>query len=404
MKNKKITILVLSLLFSAVLIVYYAQPFFANPKDLAFNFKEVEGSIKEIENLHYVGTVEQETGLLIDISPQETKRIGSLLTDSMYTYRSPDIKRWQKEYRSFMRNKQNSTLNFFEEEESLFYLNDYNHDWNKEGEKKVTAEIERLDKKTKEVSKKSFTVEAPFDIQYISYQNIQKAGDFLAIQSSMHTSQSQINAIYIYNWDTGEIVDEMLAEEYQENQNESSYLTIETLDTENPAFLLNKTIYLNEFVPQEASGETEEVQKVLEEYQAYDPRTTKSVKVSLPEELTASEVPSVVGKGNIVFVKKKEDVFHISVFNVEKQEIVEEKNISVNKDTFSADDYFQLIQKDERLLVTRFYMEHADDQVGILLIDLNNLEKLFEGKMQLDQDSRKLLNNHAINFDSIDFN
>ena len=93
MKNKKITILVFSLLFATILGIYYLKPFLVKPNDIKFNFVDVEGTPKEIEDLHYIAMTEYDTVLKMDITPKGTKQLGNDFLGSIYTLQSPDIER-----------------------------------------------------------------------------------------------------------------------------------------------------------------------------------------------------------------------------------------------------------------------------------------------------------------------
>ncbi|UJF16500.1 hypothetical protein LZ578_05190 [Jeotgalibaca sp. MA1X17-3] len=399
MKNKKIAILLLSIIFTFVLGVYYAQPFLADPQKSSFNFKVVEGNLNEIENLHYTTAVENDGSMSLDISPEGTKRLDSVLLGSIYTYQSSDMKRWQNEYRTFMRKKQYSYNNFTEEEDDLFYTNDYSRNWSKDGENKVAIQIEKLDKATKEVTTKEINIESLDEIEFISYHNISKAGPYLAIQAYVNTAQTQKYNTYIYNWETGEIVDEIQASDSFDYWSGDTTLYIEVLDTENPKFLLNKRSYLYE----EVAGQEWQDEKIENDYQIYNPETKDTEKIFLPYELTDNHIRYVVGDGNVIFVEKSEEHFQVTIYDVENQKLINEKIIPIQSNTFSEEPYFHIVKQDSKLLITQTYMESEHSTIGIVVVNLDRFEKNFEGTMGLTDQSKEELKDREIYFDSIYF-
>lgn len=399
MRNKKITILLLSIVFTVVLGVYYAQPFLANSQNSSFDFTVVEGNLSEIENLHYTTAMENDGSMFLDISPKGTERLDSVLLGSIYTYQSSDMKRWQDEYRSFMRKKQYSYTNFMEEEDALFYIGDYTRNWNEDGVNKVVIEIEKLDKKTKKVTTKEINMEFPDIIEFISYQSISKAGPYLAVQAYVNTAQTQKYTTYIYNWETGEVVDEIEVSDSFDNLSDDTDLNIEVLDKNNLKFLLNKRNYSFGDVP----GQEGEDEKIENNYQIYDPESKDTEKVLLPYELTDYEMSYVVEGGNMIFVEKKEDHFLITVFDVENQKVRKEKIIPIEPSTFSEESYFHVIKQDSKLLITQMYINPGNSHVGIVVVNLDSVEKTFEGKIELTNQSKEELKNRGINFESVYF-
>lgn len=399
MRNKKITILLLSIIFTIVLGVYYAQPFLADSQKSSFNFTLVEGDLNEIENLHYTTAMENDGSMFLDISPEGTEHLDSVLLGSIYTYQSSDIKRWQNEYRSFMRNKQYSYSNFTEEEEALFYIGDFTRNWSKDGENKITIQIERLDKATKEVTEKELNIESMDEIEFISYQNICKAGPYLAIQAYVNTAQTQKYTTYIYNWETGEVVDEIEASDSFDYWSGDTNLYIEVLNKENPKFLLNRRNYLYEDVP----GQEWQDEEIENDYRTYNPKTTDTEEVFLPYELTDNDISYVVGDGNVIFVEKSEEHFLITIYDVENQKVSKEKIIPIEPKTFLEESYLHVIKQDSKLLITQMYIEPERSSVGIVVVNLDSIEKTFEGTMELTDQSKEELKNREIYFESIYF-
>lgn len=399
MRNKKITSLILSLLFLGVVGAYYIQPFLTAPKEIQFQFQTKEGDQEELKGMHLINTSWSEGDSEKDISLEKTVRGGSRFFGSAYTNRTVRIKKWQSQYRSFMRNKVDFEGNFTEDEEGLFYIEDgYEKKWEKDDENHFLLPIERLDKETKEVTKKDLKISAPADLDYVSSQIFEKAGPFLAIYLIIGNYQTQERITYFYNWETGETIDELKQKTTSENANYGSSFNLEVLDEQDPRFLLKETKYYYHF-----EDPMEEVTTVEDWNQIYYPATKELQEIQLPEEFSKDTAQYLVEDGKVTLVTRQEDAIHVAVYDAENNKMLQEKSVPIDTDTFAEELYVQLNIHDGKLFITENYAETPEDEIGILVLEEDRLEKRFEGTLQVAEASKSELVDEPLYFDDIYF-
>lgn len=369
-----------------------------NAKNLPkFDIQTVSGDEQIKENLILTGifgtTIFSEDYFRVEDGKTIYSRTKSFINHDKLFYNNKHIIDLQTDYRGFMRGKDNDEAAFYENDEKLVYGNVI---YEYLGAGDYTFEIDVLDKKTnKRVS--SFTHHIPnrHDYWSIELAHTQLIGDELKIMTfNDMTSSDNTKEAHVYTFDikekkliSDEVVGALKLGRQDEGYTEMKVIHKAKSDDTQIALYLAQTqfVYLDgeDVVNEYEETVSYEERTVVEEVIIYDLANKTSEKINLKEQFNNKTVPFYSDGHLLYFGKTLKDQIIIEQFDLQAEKVTETLDLNINQKQFDNDNLLYATIVDGKLYYTPFYDTEYTNEPSVIVVDLNEMELVYEGLIQL---------------------
>ncbi|SES99540.1 hypothetical protein SAMN05216389_10499 [Oceanobacillus limi] len=388
---------------------FYIQSSFAASEFPDITFKTVSGSEEELDNLtinasyheaelYQRVTINRQGSTFQEQLPFYERFFGS----SMY----PEINRYEKDYRNFMRGKVGGTNLFFEDDSVLVYADvmyeGYNHNT------RITDysfNIDVLDKQAVENHSTELSVPNGNDYAWISVEDVQIVQDKLIVitrnqLSNRSGDEEKEEEVHGYTFD----LETLKLENNQEllsipRGDEESFSRLsmmnDNLNVEPEKYFLISKVVMEQGVLEESHEEYEGTEMEVNEAPnnmiateqsifVYDYETAKMEELNLPNELESLlESARVTVQNNLIyFMNQQEGSLEVTSYNIETEQIDIEQTFNLNRT--STHEPFIKINQDRLYLITASSEDIGKD-IDVMIASLSTGELLYEGKIEVTE-------------------
>ncbi|MFD2044256.1 hypothetical protein ACFSTA_10215 [Ornithinibacillus salinisoli] len=403
---------------------FYIQSIVASSKYPEFSFKHISGSEEELKDLT-IRAESGESGLYerVDITNNETfyHSEASFLEYLAGSNRSAVIKRYQKDYRNFMRGKQETINSYYEDSSTLAYAEiDWKyHDYEPT---KFVFDIDVLNKDSEETTSIQLNVPKSEDYNYLGVEDVQVINGKLKVVTLIHPngSQDRLDAteIHVFSFDIAskkledtETFHSIPRDDDGNGQTELAPL-YSTADVNSEKYFLLKKVVLEEEIVDEEEGaadssvmETEESPNGMRTTKvtlyAYNFETGETEELSLPTELQEliDSARISVYDGSIYLLNTTEEGLEVISYHIENEEISSKQTFDLV--TIEELEPFIKVANDKMYIVAANFDENNKKRNTIIISDLESEELLYEGILErTDPDS--VQSNYKLYINEID--
>lgn len=382
-------------IFIVVIIgALYIQTSLATSRFPEFVIKHQSGDKAEVKPLKLIGNYEanEMNYVYTEITDQGTSYRNyesSYLYLLQEDYLQSEMKDLIKNYRSFMRGKQDEQIySFFEDQNNLAFAglkSEYVYSQN--GRWTYSFVIDVLDKKTKKNT--AFELAIPEDEQYnyLNIQGVQFINDELKIittneplSNNEYYSQEEIH-IYTVDLDTQKIVEDLeissTTADLESNQWHSIYGVYKGADI-GP----NKYFVLQEEIREEVMLDDDyyDHQTIASQYIVYHFESGEQESIHLPDEYGVELYPELLNGSTIYFSRDTDDGIEIIGYDLENKQIQSEQTFALPQ---AGDNIFsQSLIMDDKIYIVQHQNEGIVDST-ILIGNIETGEVLYEGSIEL---------------------
>jgi hypothetical protein len=376
----------------------YMQISLANSKYPEFVIEHKSGNKEELKPLTIIGdyVVDDATYIRTEISAEGTtyrNNPSSTLYFLSDNYLAPEIQRLKKDYRNFMRGKQEQIDLFFEDQNVLAYvepnseyLNTHNGQWS------YSFEIDVLDQKSKERTKFEISVPEEEKYDYVYIQGMQFINGELKIVTvndfNTTIGQSENAEIHVYTVDVDaqKIVNDDVIDVTTTALETNQWIDIYTIN-DGANIGPNKYVVFAIDVSEETYTDDGGYNYELLERQliAYNLETNEQMTIELDGEL-GEEIYSELLSGATIYLSKEEgNQFEVMTYNLENQKMETKQTFDVPNIGESLPRIFTLVN-DKVYMVHQQYEGRVDS--SIMIGDVLTGEVLYEGLIELPDSSK----------------
>src|SRR5699024_6595341 len=293
------------------------------------------------------------------------------------TQQTPMIKTLKKEYRSFMRGK-NEDPSFFFENETVVLYGDVTFKYDSHGPKDFTFNISVLDKKTGKTD--SFQAEVPSsgNMSHMTVLNVQMVNDKLTmITENSYTGEKNIKA-HVYSFDVSDHKlnhDETITTIRNQDENHYSH-----------TFMVNKAkpdgsyvVFSNRVMEDVVEGEGYTVKEISRALIRYDLETNKKESIAFPEKVHQDAEPFAFNGSTIYFAGITDQYLEVTPYDIKSKKTGKKLEIKLQ----SIDNGWKMPLhqiKDGKLYVVT-QPEKVDVPAEIHVLDLKSGDTLYQGEI-----------------------
>ncbi len=303
-------------------------------------------------------------------------------------FREPTIKRWEKDYKSFMRGKRGWLDSFYEDENYLVFgdikINYNNVDASMKDSKLYVA---RLDKKTGEAT--SFEVKLPNSGEYYfaNLQDIQFVDGKLKL-IAMNGMENGGTAVHMYTLDMKSkklIGDERIIgpEALPDNQNTEIMMLGQEFMTHKPnEYAVFRKVVIDETYSKEGDYQRQEL---ANELIAYHYASGKTEQLKLPKKLEEQGQVSLFDGAHLYYTTPNEKGIDVIVYSITNQKI--KNNYLVAIQVGANEELPYMTVKDDVLYVMK-RMVDEENGATIQAFDAMTGTSVYEGKIGLKEENK----------------
>ncbi|PAV30526.1 hypothetical protein CIL05_05340 [Virgibacillus profundi] len=330
----------------------------------------------------YYGEGEQGQGVTIQKNEVAYSNNNSLLELINPNYIDPKIKRLQKEYRSFMRGKENNIAPFYENEKLLVYADvDLGSMIN---DSDFTFDIEVLEKESDETEAFELDVPEKNKYAYIYVEAVQMAEGELKVITRQSVKRLNQNEFHVYRFDvsTQKLISDDLIASYQE-ENDIGWSYTDLISSSNTSGEENKYIAFVKTILEDVQGEDGEVysEEVAKELVTYNLESKQMKSTELPDEINGESHNAVLIGTMIYFGQESEAGGELIAYNIESEEIDSSQTID---QLLKGENNGLLMKVHEGKMYVANYFSDRKTPGGIAIIELDTGEKLYEGFVNVE--------------------
>lgn len=397
----------LAIAFITVLVIgtFYIQKSTASNSYPQFVITKVSGNENEVKNVVIPGDYSLDGYMPNDF--QMNEKGTNYVSDMSFIERQAgwhlptEIKRLQKEYRNFMRGKQEEVSLFYEDQSVLAYaIIPWNYSTQINGE--ISFDIEIYDKESGKVTKINEVLPQNQKYNYASIYDVQIFNGKLKVVASVDLNGEEMNTteIHLYTFDlkTQSLIGDNIIQAMERQNSDDISTNISVLiDHENinqQKYVLFEKQTFKE-VPYE-DGFTSEV--ISRELALYNLETNKQEKITLPEELLGRSIEgAILTDSTIYFYNVTDSKLEIIPYQIEGNKIGTKQSFDIGTDEHST----PIIEiKNNRLFILSPFKDH-DTNGTIMITDVNTGNILYEGTIEAENAS-KLKKGYRLDFYSLE--
>ena len=369
--------------FTAVIIgVFYVKADTVSNGFAQLEFEKKEGNDAAVEKLVINGDLFYG---MFSFEPFRVDKQGTTyLRDESFSKRLkgfyPDlyIEQLQKEYRNFMRGKDEDPDYYYEDENILAYGDTPYEFWTYDNYK---FEIAVLDKKTNDTISFSLPIPNRGDYWYVEPYGVFVEGKELSIitvneKMSNETIQSTTAHIYTFDLEKKQLINEEVIGSVDYSNDGEGYSEINLVKGEDYFIIAGLTVTPVEF--DEESGNYNETGK-LTNLIKYDIKSKHVEELPIPENEDIG-IPFSLNGDQIYFASVEKNQLFLSIYNTETKKVTDKLEIDNINSYMSIYDIQQAEVEDGKL-----YFVPSTQNVGelpsIVVVDLNNLTLDYIGQI-----------------------
>lgn len=381
---KIISITIISIL---AIGAFYIQSALAENNFLDFTFTIKSGDEEAVENLmlqgSYYGEGEQGQNVTIQTTGTTYSNNNSLLDSINPYYIDPKIKRLQKEYRSFMRGKENNIAPFYEDEKLLVYAD---VDWGSMiNDQDFTFDIEVLEKESGETEAFELEVPEKNKYDYIYVENVQMADGELKVITRQSVKRKNQNEFHVYRFDVSaqKLISDDLITSYQD-ETDTGWSYTDLISSSNISGEENKYITFVKTILEDVQGEGGEIysEEVAKELVTYNLETKQMKSTELPDEINGESHNAVLIGKMVYFGQDSEAGGELIAYNIESEEI--DSNQTIDLLSKEQEDFGLLMKIHEgKMYIANLFIDR-DTNGKIAVIELDTGEILYEGFVNVE--------------------
>lgn len=361
-----------------------------------FTIETIEGDEAYIKNVMISGDL---YSFYTSNDPfQITKEGTTYLRDENYLsrmhlyYQSPTIKKLQKEYRSFMRGKEEFLDNFYETNDKLVYAQIAA---NRLGLPSGNVDIEILNKETNETTTYSF----PLEVEGDDYNFISKviASDdevYIIVQQDVFNDTGEINkvnaVIYTFSPEQNKVVSNVVIPLYEGNEYMDFFKVLVANENGLPKKILlsaTRSEYVNadgKKIEEESFNENEELFDIAHTKKIFlfDTETKAYEEISLENEKYIG-APIGFDEQNVSFINVENKELTLKMYDLIEQKVTSEKRVPTNLEHAPLWSLLQGVTKDH--LYYTFIVADDNKSGFVYVIDTDSNEILYEGKITSEE-------------------
>lgn len=361
--------------------MHYIQSTNATSNNPQFIIKKMSGNSNEAKNIRVFGEYSIQGRYEDMVHIDETKTVYnnkiSFLESLNGVYHTPEIKRLQKDYRSFMRGKEMSTASFYEDETHIAYMT-INWDYNEMDYRpsNFAFRVEVLNKQTKDVVviNEPMPNQNTYDYAHVEDVQITNGNLRAVVRQSKRVSDSDqlVEETHIYTFDIrSQIVteDETIITSYY------SQSILSNLEDINPQkYLLIQQANINEVPHREGNTIEETTQKLM----IYNYESNELRELPIDKETLNSD--NVIIDGSTIYlINFKTNGLEVLPFQIEKGEFSTRKTIKLNIPDEESTPAIQL--KNNKLYIVS-PLKDKETEAFLVITDLNTWKPLYEGEIE----------------------
>jgi len=392
---------------------FYIHSSLAISKLPKFTLKHLSGDQEEVKPLIINGAYEDDKReAYLHINYEGSNYEGNLSYIDMLKddHLSPQVKKLQKKYRSFMRDKQEHMDVFLDHDDILIYANvDMDFKYNGGNvSNSFTFEIETLDKQTKKTEK--FTTEVPkqHNYDYVFVQDVQQTKDGqLKVITRNATFPGQADEMsYYYTFEEMHVYtfdlqkqrlknDEVIKVTDDEDWTDDLIVDVFILSSDND-IKPKKYIVFDHAVKKAKMQEDGFMEEELltNDLIVYEIETDGQRKLDLPDEIDKNFVPILYTEPTIIFEKYESNQYEVIKYNIINEEIELKQTIDLKTEKNEAYPLFQI--SDDKIYIVS--SEEKDSYVQI--VDMYTGEFIYEGKIEIEENGHE--DNYKLELYNID--
>lgn len=407
-------IITLAIFAMATIGTLFIQASMATNAFPEFVIKHKSGDQEEVKPLTIISDyLENETTYIrTEISDKGTsyqKNESSYLNLLKEEYFQPEMKYLMKDYRSFMRGKQDTQIHSFFEDQNVLayvglkssYLSTRQNQWG------YSFELDVLDQKTKKNTAFELVIPKEEKYNYINIQDVQLINDELKIltvndlstymtstqEQEVSIDQTEIH-IYTVNLDTQKVVNDEMIDVITTELAPDQWQSIYAIDKGRNIGPNKYSVVLVE--KNEEAVFNDYAQQTLErQYIVYNLETNQLEEIELPEEFNPETYPRLLS-GSVMYLSKEEDnQIEIIGYDLESKQIETKQTFDLSE---TEGNYFRqfYFMNDKIYIIEQLYKEKVDSV--IMIGDIQTGEILYEGTVELaDSNKDQQLNKMHIN-------
>lgn len=383
--KKYISLIMISIFIVLTVGYYYVITNNISKKYPEFTFEKISGNEEAIKDLVITGEFHYNffgyDSFRIDL--EETKYFRDepfVKKINRRYYKSIDIERLQKDYRNFMRTKDEYYGSYKETDDLLIYASLTLEPWEIDTEQ---FDIAILDKNTKETT--AFQIPIPnrnhylfFDIKEIFVKDDKL---FLITVNDIPTNEMdvELKEVHFYTFDLKEqkLIDDEIIEQFEyETIGHGNHHIGVLLDETKEDVLVFKTEVIY----------TEEPHSINDTF-TVDHLVKVDLKTNEIEEIKNeidTGLPIALLDGKLIFTNIKENKLNLIAYDVEKKSTVHQLDVTKISTDFSLEELYEPVIWDGKFY---FIPEIVNNQfeTTVSVVDLLNFEKEYEGKINIEE-------------------
>ncbi|MBT2698832.1 hypothetical protein J7E79_15645 [Bacillus sp. ISL-40] len=375
---------IISLCIVTVMVIgtFYIQSSLAANENAKIEFEKVSGKEDEVKNLIFYGDyVVGNLNQSLQITSKETINLTnqSLIQELTKNNTVPVLKKLIDQYRTFMRGKEFTPNNFYEDENLVVYASIKAKD-----SRHSSFDINLLNKKSEETTSIQLAVPKRENYGWMEVVDVQVIdGNLKVITRGFRTEGGNDLNVYTINIDEQKLVNDEIIHSASSVENGWSDIIIinDYNSIQSEKYLLFKTeAYEDKQV--QAEGEMEldgEPKLVANEVMVYDIENNKSKKLVVPDEIRGTIGDfSAIFHSTIFIPSQSESGFEVNKYDIEKEKWGKKLTFDLlhNKEDEGAP-YIKLMNG-------KIYIIHSTNNGHTIFIrDLKTGKSLYEGELKV---------------------
>lgn len=299
-------------------------------------------------------------------------------------YKQKDIERLQREYKSFMRGKDEFSGLFYETEHLLVYGSVSYDVWSLNSEQ---FEIAVLDKETNETISFQTPIPNIDDYLYLDTRKIFVIDDEVFIvtvnERAGNNEDVYLGEVYVYTFDINErqlTYTEKIGEIEHQNADNDGYSDVQILldDQHANVMLFEYDVTYMEESTNDMFAESIEIDHIMK----YDLKTHEKEEITIKE--TKLGVPIAFVEDELFFVEVDRQKLFVTNYHLQKDSIIDRLEAGTVSMYFSYGELYEpLVEGGKFYCIPTFIDESMESTVTV--IDLLNFDVIYEGKVELVQ-------------------
>ncbi|MGJ9459523.1 hypothetical protein [Oceanobacillus sp. CF4.6] len=300
-------------------------------------------------------------------------RLGGIYTDG-------EMERLQKNYRNFMRGKDNIWAVF--EDQAILAYADINDNYIVDGPREFTFDIDILEKDSNETKDFTINISEKNKYNYVQIEDVQVLNNEMIVTTVNHSVNGRSDEIHVYRLN---ITDEKLVtdEVIQVNPEQASaqFAHVNLIHDQSDIGSAKHLVFIKEYMKevQHADGNYY-LEPNESELIAYHLKTNELESIQLPEEIQVSSGSIYLNDSTLYSIELADKDIKVASFNMDSKKIENLKTINLSNINSgnSLNDHFSMKIKNGELYLVG-HEKNKNTEAPLLVIDLDSGEIKYEG-------------------------